>query len=88
MSILFKKPYRLRLDSPNSIIIINIKLRTSQTVIRISLDIKKDRITRNGWYYMMSLVTLLAVVHNEQRSILQIKRQLQHLSTRGTSLLK
>ncbi len=73
MSIHFKKLNRLRLDSLNSFIIINIKLRTTQTVIRISLYIKNDRITRNGWYYMMSLVTLLAVDHNEQRGILQIK---------------
>ena len=87
MSIQFKKLNRLRLDSLNSFIIINIKLRTTQTVIRFTLHIKNDRITRNGWYYMMSLVTLLAIVHYEFRSILQIKRQLQHLSTRGTSLL-
>lgn len=73
MSIHVKKLYRLRLDSPNSFIIINIKLRTTQTVIRITLNIKNDRITRNGWYCMMSLVTLLAVDHNEQRGILQIK---------------
>ena len=73
MSILFKKLNRLRLDSLNSFIIINIKLRTTQTVIRITLNIKNDRITRNGRYYMMSLVTLLAVDHNEQRGILQIK---------------
>ena len=73
MSVLFKKLKRLRLDSLNSFIIVYIKLRTTQTVIRLTLHIKKDCITRNGWYYMMSLVTLLAVVHNEQRGILQIK---------------
>ena len=87
MSTHFKKLNRLRLDSLNSFIIINIELRATQTVIRITLDIKKDRITRNGWYCMMSLVTLLAVVNNELRSILQIKRQFQHVTTRGKSLL-